>query len=523
MNIHIKFLMLLSIPLVLFMGCEEDDEPKLEGDPKITISTTRSSLAEIDLDKGTGPNIRGWAVAPEGLASVTITVDKTSGSEEILNVTSFDDENSERGGVAYNFNVLPHYTPEFTGITVTAIDVKNKMDTVVWKVKAEGGTAGPKMTGITEGPIEANVRPSVDIRPKIEGSISSHWGLKSVTFVQVYEGSEEVLVQITDFGDTPNQHTVDIVPDYDKGYAQGMTAFRIEAVDNRDNMSSDTIAVNVIDAAPAPRIHFDFESLEADLTSNPQIEPTVTGSITSTEGLASVNYFLVRSTGDVAFGDEITTFEDPNEFNFSVDPEYSLGVTGFKVVAVDALGQSASAMVSIKVIADDPDLSVYRNVVLHGTADRHDDGIHTAFSTRDGTPVTLFEAFNDPDLAATVDFIVADSGGNNELDIFSPDGNSWLDGNYFKDEVSNDTRWAVLNETRMRQLDPGEIDFESATSIDIEALDLGDWELRVDPLFPGDLVLFVTNQGKKGIISYVSTNDDPGKADIFTFDIKVLK
>ncbi len=63
-----------------------------------------------------------------------------------------------------------------------------------------------------------------------------------------------------------------------------------------------------------------------------------------------------------------------------------------------------------------------------------------------------------------------------------------------------------------------------ATSIDIAGLELGaDWELRVDPLFPGDMVFFVTNEGKKGIIYYEATDNDPGKADIFTFDIKVLK
>lgn len=517
----VRFIVMLALPSLLMTGCEEDE---VLADPSITFSTSRASLEAINLDENTGPYINGWAVAPAGLASVVITVDRTGGAEEVLNITEFNDDNSERDGTAYRFYVLPEYTPDFQRVTAVVTDKKNKTAEVMWEVSATGGTAGPKLEGFPADPIEANVRPSVDIRPRIIGQVSSHWGLASVSLVQVYAASESELQVVTDFGETPNQYTVDVLPDYDEGYAQGMTGFKVHAVDNRGNESELVIPVSVIDASSAPRIEFDATSLEADLLATPQVTPAATGSVSSLEGLASVSFFVVRSTGDVQFGETVTSFTDVTEYIFNVDPPYSLGVTGLKVVSVDLAGQTSQSVLPVTVIDEDPDLSTYTGVVLNGTADRHDPGVHTCFSTRDGIPYTLFDPFNDAGIAATVDFIVADSGGDNELDIFSPAGNDWLDNNYFKDELPGDTEWPVLNETQMRQLNPGEIDFASATSMDIAGLDLGaDPEFRVEPLFVGDLVLFVTSEGKKGIISYVSTNDDPGKADVFTFDIKVIK
>lgn len=526
-NVSAKLLMLIIAPFVLLTGCGEDDDLS-NGEPSIVMSTSRSALEEVDLDEQTGPNIVGWAVAPSGLTNVSIVSNTTNGDEVLLDLSTFDEANSEKGGTAYQFNVLPAYTSGFTGITATVTDASNKTAQVVWEVSATGGLEGPKYQGFPTEAVEANVRDVVNIRPIITGSVSSHWGLKSVTMVQVYADGEEVFKEVTDFGETPTQYTVEEEPDYDTGYERGMTGFRIEAVDNRDNESELVIPVSVIDASSAPAIEFTDSSVEADFTADPQVTPTITGTISSLEGIQTVTFFIVRASGDIQVGDPVTTFANINDYFFEVDPPYELGVTGFKVEAVDLANQTSTATLEVNVIADDPDLLTYTGVMLHGTADRHDPEVHTAFSTRDGQGYSLIDGLDNAEVSSTVDFVVADSGGDNKLDIFSPDKDQegdWLYGNYYEDEVPGDHVWPETNETRFRVMAPGEIDFETATSIDIDGLTLGtDWsDIRVELEAPGGMVFFVTSEDKKGIIFWKDSDFDLGKADIFTLDIKVLK
>ena len=73
------------------------------------------------------------------------------------------------------------------------------------------------------------------------------------------------------------------------------------------------------------------------------------------------------------------------------------------------------------------------------------------------------------------------------------------------------------------EVDDPEAFFNGASSVTIRDLELSGWEERVDPLFQGDLVLFETATGHKGLLYFKSHNPNAevgSKADIFTFDIK---
>lgn len=534
MKINYPFFLLLTLVInfVFFTGCKDDEV--VNDQPDIILSTTRASLADIKLNENTGPTIRGWGVAEAGLGQVLIVAETTAGTVELLNINSFTPENSEMNGTRYNFAVLPEYNTSFNAIIITVSDVLGRSKALTLDVGATGGDAGPDMSGFETGGVRANIRESVNVRPAIQGSVSSHFGLASVRYVAVYGEVEEELQVISDFGDTPNEYEVNFVPDYNDGFQKGMTAIIIEGTDARGFKSEVTIPVTIIDEDPAPVITFDEESIEANLTSNPQETPEVAGSVDSEYiGLAEVRFYLIYGGEDIEIEEEAIVFEENNEedgsLEFSFIPEYSLGVSGIKVVAKDDNGQTSSSTLPVTVIANDPDLHVHMNVNVNAQAKRNDDGVATAFSA-DGETYTLAEGL-DANVSENIDFISTDSGGDNGLDLFSPSHETWLPGNYFKKDVTGDMTWPVLNETRMVHLqDKGEAYFNSASSIDIRALSVGeDYNTRIE-FGPDDsgnhminqVILFENSRGQKGLLLFKESDNAAGKEDKFTFDIKVI-
>lgn len=522
-KVYTKFpsLLLLMIPMLWIMGCEDDNELSNEtSEPSIVFTTTRASLNPIRLDDGTGPNIRGWAVAPEGLAQVLITAEVGGSTVTLFDMTSFNAENSEKNGTAYNFSVYPEYTSEFTGITVTVKDKKNETAEIALEIVANGGTSGPKLENFPAS-LKANINEEVNIRPDVTGTVSSHWGIKSVSYIEIYGDSETSVETITDFGDTPNQHAVNISPDYESGYADGLTGYKIVATDMRDYSNEVVVEISIIDAPPAPFIEADVESIEADLTSTPQVAPAVSGSIISFEGLVSVTFYVVMGDVDDQF-EEFTSFDDPTEFDFSVDPPYGLGVTGVKIVAVDINDQSTTVVIPASVKAEDNDLLVWNNVELSCQGDRFTQ--NTIFASRNGSTYHYEEPVGNEELAKTIDFLWADTGGSNTYSIFSPLGDAWLANNFYKG-----VEWPYYNTTKLRHLsDKDQAYFNAASSVTISNLEMGeDYVLRQNGLLPGAVVFFETEEGKKGLVYLKSVvNDTPeteNKNDDVTIDVKVLK
>lgn len=512
-------------------GCQDDEV--VNDPPNIILSTTRASLAEIDLDAATGPTIRGWAVAESGLEQVRIVAETSGGTEELLNETSFTEENSELNGTRYNFAVLPEYTPEFRAIVITISDVQGRSEEIRLDVVAEGGESGPAFSGFPAS-VRANIRETVNVRPAVQGTVGSHFGLTSVRYLAVYGDTEEEIEAISDFGDTPTAHEVDFVPDYDEGFQRGMTAIKIEGTDDRGYQNEVTIPVTILDADPAPVVSFDEESVEADLTASPEETPEVSGTVESEYGgLAEVRFYLIYGGEDVEIEEEAVEFDvaddEDSMVEFSFTPQYTLGVSGIKVVATDDNGQTTTETLPVNVIADDPDLQASMNVIVNAQADRNDEGVVTAFSA-DGQTYTLAEGL-DAGVSENIDFITADSGGDNGMDLFSPSHDSWLPGNYFKKDATGDMTWPVLNETRMVHLeDRDETFFNNATSIDIRGLSVGeDAKTRIE-FGPDDqgnhltnqVILFENSRGQKGLLLFKESDNAAGKSDQFTFDIKVI-
>ncbi len=509
-KVYTKHLLLLLLPFLLLIGCEEEETWRNDP-PKVAFSVADEDLLGIDLDKGVGPRIQGTVQSDAGLEEVVLEIITTSGREVVETVTTFDEITAR----VFVIDFLPEYTPEVVGFRVLATDVEGRSAGGALTISAIGGAEGPVIS-LPSGTVNANIRESVNERPAIEGTVSSHWGLQSINYFAVYEGDvEEDAGEITDFGETPNTYSVNVTPEY----RLGMTGFKVIAVDMRGNASEYTVPITVIDAGRAPITAFNQESVEANLKTSPSIEPEVSGTIISEEGLVSVSYYLVKADGDEQFGETVTTFTNPNEFDFTLQPPYAFGVTGIKVVAEDAVGQEVSEVLPVTVIANDPALAVYSNINLWATGARSSQP--SAFSVATGeTYVYDQEPVTDEGIASSVHFIaVAPDGSAASYDVMAPTV-SWLDNNYFKDVV-----WPVRNATQMRLLEEGEINFEEATSAEINALELGETTDRVRAIQDSDskTILFETEGGNRGLIYYVGSDEALSKNDKMTFSVKYVK
>ncbi len=499
---------LILVLLLALTGCQDEEE--FNAPPEINGSTTRSSLEDIDLDTSVGPTIRGWAIADAGLQQVRIIAVRGDQQEDIFNETSFPDFN----GTRYEYSVHPDYASDYTQIRVVVTDRQGRSEELAYDVVVRGGTAGPIMESFTTETLEANVRPTVNIRPNVSGTIRTHLDLKSVTYTRMMGEAEEEMQVITDFGNNSNRYNVAFTPDYEVG----MTALKITAMDSRGNTSERIIPTIVIDAAPAPEVTFDQESVSADLLAEPNVTPEVSGTASSIEGINSVSFYRIIGGQDQQIGESVTMFDDPEVYSFTLQPEYEFGMTGIKVTVEDAAGQTVSEVLPVSVVAEDPFLVTYSNIAIFAQGQRSN--MPTAFSFIDGsTYVFDQEPATDADIAASIHFIAGQPSNDiASFDIFSPH-ESWLDNNYYQAVA-----WPQRNTTLLRILDEGELDFATATSADINALPLGSTTGRARAIqdTASKTVLFETAQGNRGLIFFVGSDGALNKQAQMTFNIKYV-
>lgn len=209
---------------------------------------------------------------------------------------------------------------------------------------------------------------------------------------------------------------------------------------------------------------------------------------------------------------------DGNTATFSV-PE---GAESGTITLVVDNGDELVSAESFTIVAAGSTMAEY-TVVTRAQGARNDEGEVTAFNAQ-GEVFTLQQGVEEGE---DIDFITADSGGDDNLDLFSPSHEGWLEGNYFEDSDDVAVEWSARNNTQMRLLEPGEVDFDAADADVINALEIGDspsGRISPDDQGVGAVILFLTAEGQKGLVRW--SEHEPGaesKTDTFTFDIKVLE
>lgn len=262
--------------------------------------------------------------------------------------------------------------------------------------------------------------------------------------------------------------------------------------------------------------------------------PTIT-SFSPTEGPVGTEVVI---TGENLMADKISSLK-LGDMNIA---EFTPSATGTTLTFVVPEGAATGAftltpvkgdpivttdMFTVTSSSQNRTLATYPDIIVYAQGLRNKEGIVTAFSA-EGETFTLMEG-TDAAKAAQIDFIAADSGGDNELDLFSPSHDSWLPGNYFEDSDDKPVVWPVLNQTKMIVLEGMDAAaFESITAEEVEALSVGaDFKTRISTPETGVVILFETADNKKGLVLWKAHDPNVAsggsKDDIFTFDIKVLE
>ena len=344
--------------------------------------------------------------------------------------------------------------------------------------------------------------------PTITGTVQSDAGLKELTIELIKTTGNEMVEHVTSFDDVNSKlYIFKFLPQY----SPAVTGLRIMAVDVQNRSVEKTVDISVKKEIPA-------------LTLTPKDGPV------GTEVKVAVSAFKFSDANveKVMLGDtEITDYTvaaDGASLSFVVPEGAKTGLIVINVTGEDPIKSAANFTVTEK-----PKVIVAHNdVAVNAQGVRNKEGAVTAFSA-EGEKFTLAQGL-DAETSKKIDFIVADSGGDDNLDLFSPSHPSWLSGNYFKDGDGNAVVWPTLNETKLVHLtDKDATFFANVTAEEIVAMSVGtDFKTRlsVDGVVIGAIILFETADGKKGLL-HVKDHDPNtaagSKGDIFTFDIKVLE
>ncbi|AHM58492.1 hypothetical protein D770_01090 [Flammeovirgaceae bacterium 311] len=339
--------------------------------------------------------------------------------------------------------------------------------------------------------------------PAIKGTVQSDAGLKEITMELLKSSGNEVIQQITSFNNVDSKlYIFNFVP----AYTPEVTGLRIMAVDSQNRSVEKTISISVNEEVPLLTFTPADGPVGTQVTANFTVHTLAEGEVAS------------LMLGDM----EITDYSlaaNGRTITFTV-PEGA--VTG--ALTLTPVNEEPVVSATPFTVTEKPkEIVAHTNVVVNAQGNRNDEGVVTAFSA-EGETFTLAQGM-DEGVSENIDFIAADSGGDNGLDLFSPGGNSWLDNNYYKD-----LSWPVKNETKMLLLaDKDAAYFESVTAEELNAMSVGtDFKKRIEVADGGvgSVILFETADGKKGLV-YVKAHDPNtaagSKADIFTFDIKVLE
>lgn len=339
--------------------------------------------------------------------------------------------------------------------------------------------------------------------PAITGTVQADAGLQEVT-VELLKGSETVVLEnVTTFDEvTRIIYVVNVQPEY----TPEVTGLRVSGVDQQGRTVEK--AVEII-TYTGPKL-------------NP--EEGLPGTVVTMTGPAfSASNITGLKIGETAV-EEYTVAPDGSNITFKVPAGAETG----PVSVVPAEGFTMVTAKEFTVLSEAPkEMNTYAEVIVNAQGERNTAGVVTAFSAT-GELFTLAEGADEA-VSSRIDFITADSGGDNKLDLFSPSHSSWLPNNYFKKEVEGDMTWPVLNATKLAHLEDKDVEFfTNITQEELAALTIDEPSTRIalSTEGAGAIILFETRDGKKGLLHFKAHDPNAAvgsKADIFTFDIKVLE
>jgi len=239
---------------------------------------------------------------------------------------------------------------------------------------------------------------------------------------------------------------------------------------------------------------------------------TITGNIASVTGLDNVKYFTVVGSSETQLGSAVTSFDDKNNFNFTVTVTNITQSMALKVTATDKNDVTASKTYTITVGAAGAKVAFWTGSLKLGA---QSSSFGSSFSTSDGQVYSKTQAKSYSDI---VDFIYY-YGGSVNAQIMSPNF-AGQTGNY-TDYVSG---WNTLNATKFGTSVSviTSAAFDAITTTDdspITTAATGLTEDRIGNLASGSIFAFKTADGFLGLVKV--TDFVTGTSGSITISVKV--
>ena len=205
----------------------------------------------------------------------------------------------------------------------------------------------PPVVAITnETPMVVNI--ANEELPYIQGQITTEGTLTNVRILIASGASHQVISTITEF-ENPQNFAINIRPNY----SLEMTGIRVSATDAQNQTTTTDFAFRVVNEPDFPVIAFaNDEGMIINLTDTDNPPPHIQGAVTSIGNLTNVTIYTLFGEEPKQQVYEHTDFDNPQHFPIHFLPDYTLEMTGVRVIATNARNRTATLDLPFRVIDD---------------------------------------------------------------------------------------------------------------------------------------------------------------------------
>ena len=496
-----------------FAACNDD-----EGiDPSAAEPTITYAYDTLETDLNVVDNLPVVAIVKSeaGLKSVSLSINTSDGETvPVTTVTEFFNARS------YSLAEEINYESNYTEAVIEAVDLLGRKAEAKMPISIIDVVEAPS---IVFTPAKWSYDETVGgEKPRTHIEVNTSALLQSIEITRVKTSGQEPYTSLT-FTDEDQQKswTFDEMIEFDE-FDRG---FKVKAVDNYGQVRIETMQIQY-KTVPPPVVTFAQTTIAADKDE----EKTVEIAIESQAGVVKVELFRVEGKTETSV--KTTTYERLNELNYAEKMLFTNSTSGVKVIVTDNVGRTTTATtkacVNMYYVEDIPVATAPA-----GDGAEAAGGAKRLLSLGDQKTYSVQECLENTDLQSHADVKVYYMNGNAQsVRIYSMENADGKNAEYSYNG-QNIGSFGGLNATRFKLLT--DVDFESATAADIDAIDAGTIQssnIKGKEELIGAVIAFKTGakssagSGKVGLMKLVAIGEKIGtnaNARVFTFAVKLPK
>lgn len=496
-----------------FAACNDDKGI----DPSAAEPTITYAYDTLEADLNVVDNLPVVAIVKSeaGLKSVSLSINTSDGETvPVTTVTEFFNARS------YSLAEEINYEPNYTEAVIEAVDLLGRKAEAKMPISIIDVVEAPS---IVFTPAKWSYDETVGgEKPRTHIEVNTSALLQSIEITRVKTSGQEPYTSLT-FTDEDQQKswTFDEMIEFDE-FDRG---FKVKAVDNYGQVRIETMQIQY-KTVPPPVVTFAQTTIAADKDE----EKTVEIAIESQAGVVKVELFRVEGKTETSV--KATTYERLNELNYAEKMLFTNSTSGVKVIVTDNVGRTTTATtkacVNMYYVEDIPVATAPA-----GDGAEAAGGAKRLLSLGDQKTYSVQECLENTDLQSHADVKVYYMNGNAQsVRIYSMENADGKNAEYSYNG-QNIGSFGGLNATRFKLLT--DVDFESATAADIDAIDAGTIQssnIKGKEELIGAVIAFKTGakssagSGKVGLMKLVAIGEKIGtnaNARVFTFAVKLPK